>query len=192
MTRHKGKKIIQNRIVVLEGLPGVGKSTLIQMLRARGVVCIDETDGIEKDHKIDGNAAAQIVFMKNDLQKIKTARSQTGRLIVMDRGPMSTLAYNLVKHKLSNTFNFMPVVTWFEQFTKDFYANDNVRVVYLQGNNTLPYDDSSDPYGSQPNQQVLESVTLSLIQTFAKNYTIRKYDYKILSDQEELIHEILS
>lgn len=180
------------KIFILEGLPGVGKSTLVTLLRAKGVVCIDEVSPEYMRRAKRGNEVAQAVFIDNDEQKVDKALTSTAATIVMDRGPISTLAYNLAKHKLVKSDEFMPVVTWFAQSMQSFYERDEVHVIYLQGNTKLPYDDPADPYGTEANQKLLESISLQLARIFAKNMTVRQYDYTNVTDQENLINEILT
>lgn len=170
----------------------MGKTTLVGLLRAKGVECIDEVSPENRRQASNGEAASQIVFMNNDRQKTEKALATTSGTIVMDRGPISTLAYNIAKHKLVKDYDFMPVVTWFEQSMRMFYERNDVHVIYLQGNNKIPYDDATDPYGTKANQKLLESISLQLVQLFAKNVTILRYDYSDTTDQERLIGEILN
>lgn len=174
-------------ILFLEGLPGVGKSTLISHLREKGVFCVDEVLHGDNPQSKDGDS--QLFFMDNDDEKLRLAGESDAPLIVVDRGPISTLAYNLVQHKITRTHDIMPVVSWYSNIA-DIYARKDVRVVYLKGQSTLPYNDTKDPYGSLNNQRLLEGITLDLIDIYVRNGIVKAYDYRY--GDEELINEILN
>lgn len=172
-------------IIFLEGLPGVGKTTLIAELRKKNVHCVDEiiikNDTQQKDQP-------QSFFIDNDDQKVKEASEFSNQLVVVDRGPLSTLAYSLVRHKLDNSFDFMSTVNWFST-AKSIYERNNVKVLFLRGKSALPYEDANDPYGSTINQKILQAATLELANIFC-SVVVKDYDYS--TDQKELIDEILN
>lgn len=172
-------------IIILEGLPSVGKSTIVATLQARGITTVEEVIADTENHL---DRQSQEFFMNSDTTKVSTAIAAEKALVVMDRGPISTLAYNLTKHKIDKSFDFMPSVTWFTTMIP-FYERDDVRTIYLQGKSALPYTDANDPYGSEENQKLLEEITLQLINLFTLHAATVRYDYA--SDQGKFIDEIL-
>lgn len=171
------------RIVFLEGLPGVGKTTVINRideLKLPNVYIIDEivNRNISKD---------QIDFILND--ELKISKYNEG-LIIIDRGLISTLSYNQTRKIIDSSFDSNLVIKWFEK-VKDVY-NENTKTIYLTNNQTnyyLPYKNDLDPYGSSENQKLLESITMFNCQKYAKNLTIKEY-YK--DNLEEIINEIIN
>jgi len=171
------------RITFLEGLPGVGKSTLTSILKEKGVLISEE---IEKKEIYDNINVNQYLYMENDEYKIN---KHTEGNIVIDRGLISTLAYNITRNILNNNHKIDYVIDWFMK-NKDIYNNDYVKVIYLKRKGfKIPYNDELDPYGSIENQQLLEQVTLALIRVYVKNYKIIDYDYR--KDEEVVISEII-
>lgn len=172
------------KITFLEGLPGVGKSTLTNILKERGISVSEE---IEKKEIYDNINVNQYLYMENDEYKIN---KYTDGNIVIDRGLISTVAYNITRNILNNNHKIDYVIDWFMK-NKDIYNEDNVKVIYLKRSGfKIPYNDKLDPYGSIENQQLLEQVTLALIRVYVKNYKIIYYDYRI--DEGSVINEIIS
>lgn len=175
------------KIIFLEGLPGVGKTTIIKNIESRqlpGVYTMDEI--VEPNIKNNVNSSNQNFYINNDNLKINKYKEG---IIIIDRGPISTLAYNIVKSKLNNDFSSEEVELWFDKI-KNIY-NENTRVIFL--NNTdgyyIPYEDNKDPYGSIENQKMLQEITLDIIRKYVKDYKIK--DYK-KEDMERFINEIIN
>ena len=89
------------KIIFLEGLPGVGKTTItnyISNLKNKDnihtvneiIVDIDDKTPIEQD-----------LFIENDNLKINKYNKD---IIIIDRGPISTLTYNIVRDELVENF----------------------------------------------------------------------------------------
>lgn len=172
------------KIIFLEGLPGVGKSTLISILKERGISVSEE---IEKKEIYDNINVNQYLYMENDEYKIN---KHTDGNIVIDRGLISTVAYNITRKILNNNHEIEDVIDWFMK-NKHIYNDENVNVIYLKKTGfKIPYNDEIDPYGSIENQKLLEQVTLALIRVYVKNYKIIDYDYK--KDEESVLNEIIN
>ena len=114
------------KIIFLEGLPGVGKSTIINYIASLNKDNIHTVDeiiiNIENKTPIE-----QDLFIMNDNLKINKYAEGT---IVIDRGPISTLTYNIVKSELVKDFSSKQVTDWFNTI-KDLFYQENVFIYYL-------------------------------------------------------------
>lgn len=79
--------MLKPKVIVLEGLPGAGKSTILRMLE-KDYHCVSELSN--SDQLVD---TSESDYMSYDLAKIKSARN-SGKLAFVDRGYPSTLAWN--------------------------------------------------------------------------------------------------
>ena len=84
----KNLEISDKKIVFLEGLPGVGKTTLINKIKKSNISNIHAVDEIIVDLK-EKTPVNQNIFIINDNKKINLYKSGT---IVIDIGPISTLS----------------------------------------------------------------------------------------------------
>lgn len=169
------------KIYFLEGMPKIGKTTIINKLKNE-YPSINVVDELLFDEYKD-----QESFMKNDIQKLNMYNEG---IIVVDRGLISTLSYNETKMKIDNKFReYSKVLDWFNKY-KYIYESDNVKTIYLKGNNfQLRYHDELDPYGTYENQKLLEETTIKNIKKYCKNYAIRNYSYNQI---DEVIYEIVN
>ncbi len=172
-------------IIFLEGLPGIGKTTLINKIREMNLKDIYVVEEILDDI----TDSSQSFFMQNDMKKISKYKCGT---IIIDRGPISTLSYNQCLDVVNENKDIDNVLLWFDNNCKILYGRDNVKTIYLKNNNhdyLLRYKNKLDPYGSIENQKKLESITLSNVKKYCKNYKIFYIDnYKL----EEIINEIIN
>ena len=164
----------KKRIVFLEGLPGVGKTTLTKFIREnfKNIQIVDELLTPESEN----SEASEFVFMHNDDLKVNKAASG---MLLIDRGPISTLSYNQTRHitDCDFQFNLQDVEKWFSNYI-DMYKQANVFVFYLtnnQSNYYIPFDKPGDPYGSITNQRLLETITLFNCKKYAKNLIVKEY-----------------
>ena len=97
------------KIIFLEGLPGVGKSTIINYIANLNKDNIHTVNEIIVEIE-DKTPIEQDLFIINDNLKISKYNEGT---IVIDRGPISTLTYNIVKNELVENFSSKQVVEWF-------------------------------------------------------------------------------
>lgn len=173
------------KITFLEGLPGVGKTTIVNILKENYNLLI--CNEIENSKIIDKINDDQSLYMKND--EIKINKYQQGN-IVIDRGLISTMAYNIAKKQIDKTYNNEKVLNWFEK-NKDIYNQDFVSVIYLKRKDyKIPYNDIYDPYGSLNNQKLLEEVTIDLCNKYVRKLKIINYQYE--TDLEMIINEIIN
>ncbi|MBC7943615.1 hypothetical protein H7X68_03910 [Candidatus Saccharibacteria bacterium] len=85
-------------LVVLEGLPGTGKTTAIHRLAENGYNIINEIIGSEPV------GVDEEFFIRNDINKYNLIDSN--RINIMDRNFVSTLCYNYCSDKQNGTNNY--------------------------------------------------------------------------------------
>ena len=171
------------KIIFLAGLPGVGKTTIINYLKDKFKVKI--VNEIINDNLNDNRTK---YFLENDEMKY---RLYDNGLIVIDRGFLSTISYEQTKSIIDLNYDCYEAVRWFKKHKKT-YSDSNVLVLYLKRvseNYYLPYKDELDPYGSINNQKLLESITLFNLKKYSSNYKIIDYSYE---NMMEIINEIIS
>ena len=169
------------KIYFLEGMPKVGKTTIINKLR-------NECSNINiVDELLLNDYNNQDSFIQNDIKKINMYKDG---IIVIDRGLISTLSYNETKMIIDKNFKEYPkVLKWFKK-NKYIYESNNVKTIYLKSNNyQLRYSNKLDPYGSYENQKLLEKITIKNIKKYCQNYEIRNYSFDQI---DEVIYEIVN
>lgn len=170
-------------IVFLEGLPGVGKTTIANYLKNNYKINVVD----EIINTVANNNRTKF-FLKND--ELKYEFYDEG-LIVIDRGFFSTISYEQTKSIINDNYDCKEAVDWFNKYKK-IYNEDNVFVIYLKRSSDelwLPYNDDTDPYGSIENQKLLEAITLFNIQKYSKNYKVLNYKYE---NMIEVVNEIIN
>ena len=181
------KRKNMKKIIFLEGLPGVGKSTITNYIANLNKDNIHTVNEIIVDME-DKTPIEQDLFIINDNLKMSKYNEGT---IVIDRGPISTLTYNIVKNELVENFSSKQVVEWFSTI-KNIFKQDNVFIYYLTTNGReyyLPYNNKMDPNGSIENQKRVEEVALYNIKKYSSNYKIIEYNKK---NMEDIINEIIN
>ena len=173
------------KVIFLEGLPGVGKTTIINRIRDMNIKNVHVVDEIIET----GDLSLQSFYMNNDLKKYNMYKEG---IIIIDRGPISTLSYNECKRLISDNKDLPVVQEWFEKTFKNIYLKDNVQTIYLKSKNNhylLRYEDDKDSYGSIENLKLLEGITINNIKKFCNSYRFLNMDeYGI----EEVINEIIN
>ena len=111
-------------------------------------------------------------------------------IIIIDRGPISTLVYNQVLHLIDNKYDTSYAEKWFEQFL-NIYKSDDTYNYYL--NNPGIYNTSlcnnKNPFGSIENLKLTHAITIFNLNKYAKKYRVFDYDKTNL---EELLNEIIN
>lgn len=172
-----------NKIIFIEGLPGVGKTTIINNLRKiKGVNVVDEVINTQsKDNRTE-------YYLKNDELKFNLYKDG---LIVFDRGFLSTISYEQTKKIINSDYDESIALKWFENY-KSVYKKNNVIVIYLKRSNDnyyLPYENDNDPYGSIENQKLLEAISIHNLKKYAKKYKVLEYSFDKMA---EFINGIIS
>lgn len=175
------------KYVFLEGLPGVGKTTILNSLKKLKIPNVFLVEEILHDQILNGIANSENDYIVNDELKLKKYNQGT---IVLDRGPVSSLSYAYVKEMIDKKYSATNNEVAFD---KNLYIWENsCKVIYLTNNGKnycITVDNKKSPYGSVKNQQKLEETTLSVIEKYCKNYKIINYDKK---DMGEVINEIIN
>jgi len=170
-------------IIILEGLPKVGKTTLINYIKELnidGIYTVDEL--IINTKELD-----QDTFINNDTHKINKYNEG---LIVIDKGPISTLSYNEMLYYLNNNKDLYRVRKWFNEVAIPFYKRDDVYTIYLKSNKKRFRERGiNKPHGSINNQNIMQEITINNIKKYCKNYEIINYEYK---EMENFVNEIIN
>ena len=173
----------------LEGLPGIGKTTIlgyIQKLNSNIKTVPEIINGVQPAYELQD----QQFYMDNDDRKINMYNQGN---IVIDRGPLSTFVYNVVR-KLedpSYRYNINKIYNWFIKY-KQFYQMQNVSVIYLTNNGkkyNLTSFKKTDTFGAVKNQKLAEIFSILILRKYVKNYRIIEYDF---SKCQEVLNEIVN
>ena len=171
------------KIVIFEGLPLVGKTTLVNHIRdlnINNVHCVDEL--ILSTQELNQDS-----FMQNDLAK---ANKYQDGLIFIDKLFISTLSYNEMLHYLGHNNDLDKVRDWFNREAVPFYQNRDVETIYLKSNKMgLRENNPLSPHGSIKNQIKMEGIVLQNIKKYCKNYIIVNYSQE---NMREFANEIIT
>lgn len=174
------------KYVFLEGLPGVGKTTIcktIEKLNDENIKVVNEIVYLPIMKK---NCPTEDDFIENDRLKIVGA---TGIKNIIDRGPISSLSYSELTKELDSCYNLENAINSFEKYKK--ILRENSRIIYLKSDesNLRLSGKTNRPYGTVENLEKLEVVTINNIKQYCNNYVIIKY-YK--DELDDIIDEIIS
>lgn len=175
------------KIVFLEGLPGVGKTTILNAIRAKKFENVFLVDEIINKNILNNISCTELDFIINDELKL-TAHNEG--IIIIDRGPISTLSYSQAKNIINNNCDLTNVLEFFKKNQK--YLLKNSKVMYLTNKGTnysITVNNKNSPYGTIENQKLLEEISIFNCKKYCKNFVIREY-YK--KNMEEIINEIIN
>lgn len=175
------------KIIFIEGLPTVGKTYLVNEIKKRNLQNVHVVDELINPDIKNAFIDSEEKFLKND--EMKVSKYDDG-IIIIDRGPISTLVYNQVLHLIDNKYDASYVENWFNQFL-NIYKSDNTYNYYL--NNPGIYNpslnDENNPFGSVENLKLTHEMTIFALNKYAKNYRVFDYDKKNL---DGLLNEIIN
>jgi len=158
------------QIIIFEGLPLVGKTTLINYIRSlnnKEIKCVDELI-------LDTEELNQDSFMKNDIEKVNKYKDG---LVFIDKAFIATLSYNQMLDYLNGNKDLRKVEEWFKKEAIPFYKRDDVLTLYLKSKEMrLRETNPNTPHGSIENQKKIEEITLNNIKTYCKNFEIVNYE----------------
>ena len=111
-------------------------------------------------------------------------------IVLIDRGPISTLVYNQVKHIIDNSYNTNDIEKWFEKF-RDLYKNNNTYNYYLYNPDKYSpsLDNKNNPFGSVDNLKLTHELTIYNLKKYSSNFKIIIYKKDNL---KEVINEIIN
>lgn len=120
-------------IIALEGLPGSGKTTLVNLLRQRLSTSLRTVPQIIYSGKRRTQFSVQY-YLENDVRKCARAErfKAKGFSVIMDRCVLSTLAYTATLDKFKNTKNYQYVVSQFFQFVRKGKLNLPDICIYIK------------------------------------------------------------
>lgn len=118
------------RIFLIEGLPGVGKTSLLSALSSKYQVIPEvlDTDQLSEKH----NKAEQDFFLVNDERKLRMGEQAIGTCFI-DRSPLSTVFFNIAKFSTDIDHPIASILTWYEKMIRPVIFNPNsvFRLIYL-------------------------------------------------------------
>ncbi len=102
----------QKRVkIVLEGLPGAGKTSILNSLRRQKDICVLQ----QFETTINSEINNQQQYRNNDLFKSKRAQNTANRICVLDRDFISTLAFDYAKTKMGRPIDYSPSLTQYKE-----------------------------------------------------------------------------
>lgn len=180
---------ITMKIVFLEGLPGVGKTTIARKIESMNIGNIKIVHEIINQSILKGMQCNQKDFINND--NMKLSEIDDSKIVIIDRGPISTLSYNQARKIDDCKFDSQEVINWFESIKK-IYDEEKVYTILLTTNNKsfqLSTNDTDGPYETEERQKLLECIVKFNCKKYCKNYKIIEYHKKNI---EEVINEIIN
>jgi hypothetical protein len=181
------------KIVFLEGLPGIGKSYLVDFVNKNYSNVLVSDEIMNKKILLNINQD-QNQYIINDELKFFRECHDGKTILLIDRGFISTYSYNITNSIINNFQNYksLKIVQSYFNKIKYIYQENNVEVLFLisKSKYKLPYQDQNNPYGSVTNQDLLQSVSLYLCKKYVKNFKIIFYDYE--DNFNEVIYEIVN
>lgn len=173
--------------IFIEGLPNVGKTYLINKIKEKQIPNVFIVEELVNPDFNNPFTDEENLFLKND--ELKVNKYNEG-MVIIDRGPISTLVYNQVNHIIDNDYSAKFVEKWFEQFL-DLYDSDNTYNYYLYNPNVYEpsIDDETNPFGSVDNLRLTHALTVFNLEKYAKNFKIIRYTKENLM---EVIDEIIN
>lgn len=118
---------MQNRILVLEGVPASGKTSLANLLRDDyGALKVNESTGRPARHS--GNQRA---IFQETVERYSWARESSG-LVVIDRGYPSLLAWDYCRERTEYEFEYSRKLLWIRAALADGSLFEPFQYVYLR------------------------------------------------------------
>lgn len=172
------------KFIFLEGLPGVGKTYLLNYIKSLKIKNVHVVDEIINENILNGLSCTEIDFIKND--EMKLTKYKEG-IIIVDRGPISSLSYTQAKTIITGGSNYDKAIDVFNKYL-DIWQRKS-KTLYLSNFSdkySITVRDENSPYGTIDNQRLLESITLFNLKKYSINYRVINYkdrNYKVVVDE---------
>ena len=168
------------KIIFLEGLPGIGKTTLINEIRKKKLPNVYVVDEIINENILNNIRVNEQEFLLNDYMN---------GIIVIDRGPISTLSYSETKKIMDTNFNLDNAINDFKKYI-NIYRDSKIVYLTNKGNSySITVPNTNSPYGTIENQKLLEEISIYNSKKYCENTIVLEYFKK---DMEEIINEIIN
>lgn len=174
------------KIIFLEGLPGIGKTTLINEIRKKKLPNVYVVDEIINENILNNIRVNEQEFLLNDYMKVN---KYNDGIIVIDRGPISTLSYSETKKIMDTNFNLDNAINNFKKYI-NIYRDSKIVYLTNKGNSySITVPNTNSPYGTIENQKLLEEISIYNSKKYCENTIVLEYFKK---DMEEIINEIIN
>ena len=174
------------KIIFLEGLPGIGKTTLINEIRKKKLPNVYVVDEIINENILNNIRVNEQEFLLNDYMKVN---KYNDGIIVIDRGPISTLSYSETKKIMDTNFNLDNAINDFKKYI-NIYRDSKIVYLTNKGNSySITVPNTNSPYGTIENQKLLEEISIYKTKKYCENTIVLEYFKK---DMEEIINEIIN
>lgn len=174
------------KIIFLEGLPGVGKTTLLNEIKNKKIPNVHIVDEIINENILNDTIINEQEFFINDYLKINKYKNG---IIIIDRGPISTLSYSETKKIMNHNFNLNNGLNEFKKYI-NIYKNS--KIVYLTNKGqeyTITVSDINSPYGTIESQKILEEISIYNSRKYCKNTIVLEY---FKTNMEDVLNEIIN
>ncbi len=177
-----------NQCFFLEGLPGTGKTTLSNELR-KDILSVDEILTPEKLAQYH-NTKNQSYFLSNDENKIRFAL-ESDKSCFIDRGPLSTLLFNLCKCIVDEKHDPTEVVSWYKNTITPLIFNGEKKFKFIVID--IPPDISLSRKSRSINQNDpwADPISLGLIREMYVAFAKKHSDVSLLIDGSQSVEDIL-
>ena len=117
----------KSNLIVLEGVSGVGKTTIANKLFEKGWLYISEVD----EHHLAKKYTEEYFVIAEEIKIKKYVNSKADK-IIMDRSPISIVAHNYVRKQLKLDNSYNSLTNWFEEVIKPI---KDQKFVYIRTDN---------------------------------------------------------
>lgn len=174
------------KIIFLEGLPGVGKTTILCTIERLNIPNVYVVDEIIDENILNNISVNEKEFMINEEMKLNKYSEGT---IIIDRGPISLISYSQAKKIIDPTYDLTIANNWFNNYKNILYNNKIIYLTNMEESYSLTVDNNLNPYGTVENQKLLEAISLYNAKKYCRNLKVIEYHK---SNMEEVINEIIS
>lgn len=184
---------VKKEIYFLEGLPGSGKSMLLEELKRKGSKIIREVID-SKELSENHNKPDQAFFFRNDERKLEMAEKMSSTVII-DRSPLSTLLFNLAKFSIDKNLNPAQALEWYaDKFDGKFRNNSVYHFFFIDITPEISMKrrgaraNKKDPWNNLKSLKFIRDFYLVFGENYIKNFEVINGD----NDLEIILKQIAS